>query len=236
MAFNYLRFKLHCIILRGPSEAFSLQGSWRDVSFEHHMDAVYQWTECQGPAVVPSHFLPADWPLGCSTWQSEMRKFTPSKAVLFLMVDYEGSDPSLDIGDEQNHHVLPRIILWLLLVVASSCPHTLPKDILDLQGLKSSCLALALPGSLLLCVATDVLQLLQAPPEEPSQEKFLPGVLPVKGGIWTIPDIQQGSSTPNSSYISFLLLQLLHAKFLQSNFCNSLKIWTNAVTMPSSLL
>lgn len=59
---------------------------------------------------------------------------------------------------------------------------------------------------------------------------------PVKEGMWTIPDIQQGSSTSNSSYITFSLLPLLCAKFLQSNFSNNLKIWAIAVAVPSSLL
>lgn len=57
MAFNYLRFKVHC---EGLQKHSLLQCRWRDVSFEHHMDAVYQCTVCQGPAVVASQSLPAD--------------------------------------------------------------------------------------------------------------------------------------------------------------------------------
>lgn len=62
------------------------------------------------------------------------------------------------------------------------CSHTLPKDILDLQGLKAFLVStdtsrLTFGCGASMCVATDVLQLLQAPPEEPLQEKFLPGVL-----------------------------------------------------------
>lgn len=52
------------------------------------------------------------------------------------MVNYKFSD----IRDEQNHHILPQIILLLLLVVGTGCSHTscfiCAKDVLDLQELK----------------------------------------------------------------------------------------------------
>lgn len=117
------------------------------------------------------------------------------------------------------------------------------KDVLDLQGLKVFMVSTDTSRSTFgcgasMCVATDVLQLPQAPPEEPLQKKASARCLsaPVKEGIWTIPDTQQGSTTPNSSYITFSLLQLFHANFLQSNFSNNFKICTNVVTEPFLLL
>lgn len=67
-------------------------------------------------------------------------------------------------------------------MVGPGCSLTLPEDILGLQALKVFMVStgtsrLTFGSDASVCVATDVLQLPQAPPEEPLQEKFLPGVL-----------------------------------------------------------
>lgn len=72
--------------------------------------------------------------------------------------------------------------LWSVPVALTPCASFVAKDVLDLQGLKvfmvstdTSRFTFGCGSSM--CVATDVLQLLQAPPEEPLQKKLLPGVL-----------------------------------------------------------
>lgn len=111
--------------------------------------------------------------------------------------------------------------LWSVPVALTPCASFVAKDALDLQGLKVSMVStdtsrFTFGCGASMCVATDVLQLPQAPPEEPLQKKAsarCPSA-PVKEGIWTIPDTQQGSTTPNSSYITFSLLQLFACEFL----------------------
>lgn len=110
----------------------------------------------------------------------------------------------------------------------------LPKDILDLQGLKvfmvstdTSRLTFGCGAST--CVATDVFQLPQAPPEEPLQEKFLPGVFcPCERRNMTIPNIQRGVPHPT------VLTSLSHC----SSFCmrNSCKVIFLTTSKPELML
>lgn len=118
---------------------------------------------------------------------------------------------------------LPQIILWLLVAGPGSsytlCS-TVAKDVMDLQGQKVFMVGTDISRFTFgcgasMCVTTDILQLQQAPPEKPSQKApaTCPSA-PVKEAMWTIPDTQQRSSTPNSSYIIFSLLQVFTCKFV----------------------
>lgn len=105
-------------------------------------------------------------------------------------------------------------------VALTLCASFVAEEVFDLQGLKAFMVStdasrFTFSCGASMCGATDVLQLLQAPPEKPSQTApaRCPSA-PVKEGIWTIPDTQQGSTTPNSSYITFSLLRRFACKFL----------------------
>lgn len=132
---------------------------------------------------------------------------------------------------------------WLVPVVLTPCVSFVAKDVLDLQGMKvfmvstdTSRFTFGCGASM--CVATDVLQLLQAPPEEPSQENLLPGVLlPLwkkEYGQFLTPKrgVPHPTVLTSPSYCS----SSLHADFLQSNFPNNFRCCTIVVAEPSPLL
>lgn len=133
--------------------------------------------------------------------------------------------------------------LWSVPVALTPCASFVAKDALDLQGLKVSMVStdtsrFTFGCGASMCVATDVLQLPQAPPEEPLQKRLLPGVLlPLwkkEYGQFLTPN----RGVPHPTVLTSLshCFSFLHANFLQSNFSNNFKICTNVVTEPSLLL